>query len=137
MNYEYILFKEVFVVISTGIIRKVDKLGRFVLPSELREKFHIVENDALEIFTSGDMIVLKKYEARDIFTGQSENLIDSENHFGIAFLFFPIYAVFFFIIFFTNKGSILMCLSINSPIRPTTLPIVNAASTVPMPSPSI
>ena len=55
MNYEYILFKEVFVVISTGIIRKVDKLGRFVLPSELREKFHIVENDALEIFTSGDM----------------------------------------------------------------------------------
>ena len=61
---------------STGIIRKVDKLGRFVLPSELREKFHIVENDALEIFTSGDMIVLKKYEARDIFTGQSENLID-------------------------------------------------------------
>ena len=53
MNYEYILFKEVFVVISTGIIRKVDKLGRFVLPSELREKFHIVENDALEIFTSG------------------------------------------------------------------------------------
>ena len=76
VNYEYILFKEVFVVISTGIIRKVDKLGRFVLPSELREKFHIVENDALEIFTSGDMIVLKKYEARDIFTGQSENLID-------------------------------------------------------------
>ena len=63
-------------MISTGIIRKVDKLGRFVLPSELREKFHIVENDALEIFTSGDMIVLKKYEARDIFTGQSENLID-------------------------------------------------------------
>ena len=53
-------------MISTGIIRKVDKLGRFVLPSELREKFHIVENDALEIFTSGDMIVLKKYEARDI-----------------------------------------------------------------------
>lgn len=75
MNYEYILFKEVFVVISTGIIRKVDKLGRFVLPSELREKFHIVENDALEIFTSGDMIVLKKYEARDIFTGQQKILL--------------------------------------------------------------
>ena len=61
MNYEYILFKEVFVVISTGIIRKVDKLGRFVLTIELRENFHNVEKDALEIFKSGDIIFIKKY----------------------------------------------------------------------------
>ncbi len=66
-------------MISTGIIRRVDKLGRFVLPSELREKFNIVENDALEIFTSGDMIVLKKYEAKDIFTGDVEDLIEYKN----------------------------------------------------------
>lgn len=74
MNYEYILFKEVFVVISTGIIRKVDKLGRFVLPSELREKFHIVENDALEIFTSGDMIVLKNMKL-EIFLQVNQKIL--------------------------------------------------------------
>lgn len=63
-------------MISTGIVRKIDKLGRFVLPSELRNKLNIAEDDALEIFTSGDMIVLKKYEARDIFTGDSDNLVE-------------------------------------------------------------
>jgi transcriptional pleiotropic regulator of transition state genes len=60
---------------STGIVRKVDQLGRFVLPSELRAKFDI-KDDALEVFTSGDMIVLKKYNPSDIFTGDMEDLID-------------------------------------------------------------
>lgn len=61
-------------MISTGIIRKVDKLGRFVLPSELREKFHIVENDALEIFTSGDMIVLKNMKL-EIFLQVNQKIL--------------------------------------------------------------
>lgn len=61
-------------MISTGIIRKVDKLGRFVLPSELREKFHIVENDALEIFTSGDMIVLKNMK-QEIFLQVNQKIL--------------------------------------------------------------
>ena len=46
---------------STGIVRRVDELGRVVLPIELRRIFEINEKDALEIFTEGDTIVLKKY----------------------------------------------------------------------------
>ena len=61
---------------STGIVRKVDQLGRMVLPSELRESFNIKDGDALEIFTSNDMIVLKKYMPSDIFTGDMEDLIE-------------------------------------------------------------
>lgn len=60
---------------STGIVRKVDQLGRFVLPSELRNSLGIKE-DALEVFTSGDMIVLKKYAPSDIFTGEMGDLIE-------------------------------------------------------------
>lgn len=61
---------------STGIVRKIDALGRMVLPSELRANFNIKEGDALEIFTNNDMIVLKKYTPSDIFTGEMDNLID-------------------------------------------------------------
>lgn len=60
---------------STGIVRKVDQLGRFVLPSELRNSLGI-KDDALEVFTSGDMIVLKKYAPSDIFTGEMTDLIE-------------------------------------------------------------
>ncbi len=61
---------------STGIVRKVDQLGRMVLPSELRASFNIKDGDALEIFTSNDMIVLKKYMPADIFTGEMEDLVE-------------------------------------------------------------
>ena len=61
---------------STGIVRKIDSLGRMVLPSELRSNFNLKEGDALEIFTSNDMIVLKKYAPADIFTGEMDNLIE-------------------------------------------------------------
>jgi len=61
---------------STGIVRKVDELGRVVLPIELRKTLAINERDALEIFTDGDKIVLKKYEPADIFTGEMDDLID-------------------------------------------------------------
>ena len=47
---------------STGIVRKVDELGRIVLPIELRRTFDISEKDALEIYVDGNSIVLKKYE---------------------------------------------------------------------------
>lgn len=60
---------------STGIVRKVDQLGRFVLPSELRNKLGI-KDDALEVFTKDDMIVLKKYSPSDIFTGEMNDLIE-------------------------------------------------------------
>lgn len=61
---------------STGIVRKVDELGRVVLPIELRRTLNINEKDALEIFTDNDKIILKKYEPADIFTGEMDDLIE-------------------------------------------------------------
>lgn len=61
---------------STGVVRKVDELGRVVLPIELRRIFDINEKDALEIFVDDDKIILKKYEPADIFNGSMDDLID-------------------------------------------------------------
>ena len=61
---------------STGIVRKVDELGRVVLPIELRRSLNIDVKDSLEIFVDNEKIVLKKYEPADIFTGSMDNLID-------------------------------------------------------------
>ena len=52
---------------ATGIVRKVDELGRIVLPIELRRTLDIAEKDALEIYTDGNTIILKKYEPACIF----------------------------------------------------------------------
>lgn len=60
---------------STGIIRRVDELGRVVIPIELRNKFGIYEKDPIEIFVDGSNIILKKYEPNCIFCGNTENLI--------------------------------------------------------------
>jgi transcriptional pleiotropic regulator of transition state genes len=46
---------------STGIVRKVDELGRIVIPKELRRTMNIKEGDPLEIYTEGEQIILKKY----------------------------------------------------------------------------
>ncbi|TLS37018.1 AbrB/MazE/SpoVT family DNA-binding domain-containing protein [Pseudalkalibacillus caeni] len=48
---------------STGMIRKLDGLGRIVIPMELRRTLNIFEKDPLEIFTEGERIILKKYKA--------------------------------------------------------------------------
>ena len=61
---------------STGIVRRVDELGRVVLPIELRRNMDINEKDALEIFVDDDTIILKKYQPADIFTGSMEDLVD-------------------------------------------------------------
>ncbi len=61
---------------STGIIRKLDELGRVVIPIELRNKFNLSEKDPLEIYVDGSNIILKKYEVNCIFCGKSENLRD-------------------------------------------------------------
>lgn len=47
---------------SIGIVRKIDALGRIVLPMELRMTLNIKEGDALEIFTDADSIMLRKYQ---------------------------------------------------------------------------
>ena len=60
---------------STGIIRKVDDLGRIVLPIELRRTLDIAERDELEIFMENDRIILQKFEPACIFCGSSRNLV--------------------------------------------------------------
>lgn len=50
---------------ATGITRKVDELGRVVLPMEIRRNMGIMVGDPMEIFTTEDGIVLKRYEAKD------------------------------------------------------------------------
>lgn len=52
---------------STGVVRKVDELGRVVLPMELRKTMGISDKDALEIFVDSDTIMLRKYEPACIF----------------------------------------------------------------------
>jgi transcriptional pleiotropic regulator of transition state genes len=58
---------------ATGIVRKVDELGRVVLPVELRKTFDIKKEDPLEIYVDGDSIILKKYEPACIFCGDAKN----------------------------------------------------------------
>ena len=57
---------------SIGIVRRVDELGRVVLPMELRKILDIEPRDSLEIFTDGDRIILRKYEPQCIFCSNSE-----------------------------------------------------------------
>ena len=60
---------------STGIVRKVDELGRIVLPIELRRTLDIDVKDALEIYVEGNQIILKKYEPACVFCGSSKDVI--------------------------------------------------------------
>ena len=57
---------------SVGIIRKVDDLGRIVLPAELRRTLDIAEQDAME---DGASVVLRKYEETCIFCGSSQDIL--------------------------------------------------------------
>ena len=60
---------------STGIVRKVDELGRIVLPVELRRTLDISERDELEIYLDDDRVVMKKYEPSCIFCNSSQGLV--------------------------------------------------------------
>ena len=60
---------------STGIVRKVDELGRIVLPSELRKSLGIEVKDSLEIYTSGDSVILKNYLPACVFCGEANDII--------------------------------------------------------------
>lgn len=60
---------------STGIVRKVDELGRVVIPIELRRTLTIGEKDALEIFTEGEHIILKKYQPVCILCGEGKTTV--------------------------------------------------------------
>jgi transcriptional pleiotropic regulator of transition state genes len=61
---------------STGIVRKLDELGRITLPIELRRTLGVNERDPLEIFVDEGKIILQKYEPADIFSGNKDDLVD-------------------------------------------------------------
>lgn len=60
---------------STGIVRKIDELGRIVLPIEMRRTLGISEKDPIEIYTEADSIVLRKYQAACVFCDSAKNII--------------------------------------------------------------
>lgn len=65
---------------STGIVRKVDTLGRIVIPKELRRIYDIKEKDAVEIYTDGDRIIIQKYIPTLLTpTEQALHLLQSQN----------------------------------------------------------
>ena len=59
---------------STGIVRKVDGLGRIVLPIELRRTYELKIGDAVEIYTEDDKIILKKFQMGCIFCGSTQSV---------------------------------------------------------------
>lgn len=61
---------------STGIVRQLDKLGRIVLPKELRKVFSIENEDNLEIYVEDDKIILKKYMPSCLFCGSDEDVVE-------------------------------------------------------------
>lgn len=61
---------------STGIVRKVDELGRIVLPIELRRTLCIEEKDRIEIFVDGESIILRKYQPACIFCDNAKDIIN-------------------------------------------------------------
>lgn len=61
---------------ATGIVRKVDELGRIVLPIELHRTLDIAERDAIEIYVEGSSIVLKKFRPNCVFCDSSKDVVD-------------------------------------------------------------
>ena len=60
---------------STGIVRKVDELGRIVLPIEMRRTLAIEEKDALEISVEGSSVILKKYKPSCVFCDTTKDIV--------------------------------------------------------------
>lgn len=64
---------------STGMVRKIDKLGRIVLPKELRTVQELNTDDSVEIYIEGDRIILKKYEPACVFCGSADDTVEYES----------------------------------------------------------
>ena len=61
---------------AIGIVRKVDELGRIVIPKELRRTLNIEEGDQLEIFVDGKEVILRKYEPGCVFCGNVKYVVE-------------------------------------------------------------
>lgn len=66
---------------TTGIVRKIDELGRIVIPVEIRRIFSINEKDDVEISVENGQIILKKYKETCIFCGKEKNLVQVNKKF--------------------------------------------------------
>ena len=60
---------------ATGIVRRVDDLGRVVIPKEIRRTMRIAEGDPLEIFIDGDGVCYKKYNVEEVYIDQIKNIL--------------------------------------------------------------
>ena len=60
---------------STGVVRKLDNLGRIVIPIELRKTMDIAIGDTLEIYTEGEQVILKKYQPGCVLCGEARNVV--------------------------------------------------------------
>ena len=65
---------------TTGVIRRIDDLGRIVIPKEIRRNLRIHDGESMEIFVDKDFITLKKYSSLDELTNISKLLVDSINN---------------------------------------------------------
>ena len=63
---------------STGIVRKLDELGRIVIPKEIRGTLKIEHKDPVEIYVDGESIILRKYEPSCIFCGSNNDIVTYE-----------------------------------------------------------
>lgn len=59
-----------------GVVRKVDQLGRIVLPKSLRKRYQMNEGDPVEILVQGDHIILERYRPKCVFCGSMEGIND-------------------------------------------------------------
>ena len=64
---------------STGMVRKIDDLGRIVMPAEIRQTLGLKVRDAMEIFVDGERVILQKYQPSCIFCTNADNLVAFED----------------------------------------------------------
>jgi len=60
---------------ATGIVRPIDKLGRIVIPKELRETYNLEVNDSVEIYVNDNQIIIQKYQPACIFCNSTDDIV--------------------------------------------------------------
>lgn len=59
---------------SIGVVRRIDKLGRIVIPAELRRELDMNIQDPVEMYTEGGSVIIKKYSPSCIFCGEANDV---------------------------------------------------------------
>lgn len=66
---------------TTGVIRRIDELGRIVIPKEIRKNLRIKDGENIEIYIEGDNIILKKHSILNKIKEDSDKIVDAVNYF--------------------------------------------------------